>query len=125
MPATPRQKVTGVGGIVFRAKDPDALNKWYEKHLGIDPYTTPWRTAEGVTVFNAMKADTDYFGRMDQQFMLNFRVADLDAMVVQLKADGVKFPKEPEAWEGMGKFAWVEDPEGNRIELWEPEADNK
>ncbi|MDB5182510.1 MAG: putative enzyme related to lactoylglutathione lyase [Candidatus Saccharibacteria bacterium] len=115
--------VTGIGGVFFRAKDPDALAEWYKKHLGVfamDESYEPWKQAAGPAVFLPFAADTDYFGSATQQFMINFRVDDLDGMIKQLKQGGVKIVKEIEEQEGVGRFAHIEDPEGNRIELWEP-----
>ncbi len=115
-------KVTGIGGIMFRAQDPEALSAWYKKHLGIDKLD--WEQQAGLTAFAPCAKGTEYFGNMEQQFMLNFRVEGLDSMLQKLKADGVKIAKDPEEYEGLGRFGWIEDPEGNRIELWEPEAQN-
>ena len=117
------QTVQGFGGFFFRAKDPEGLTKWYRDHLGINPAPTnmemaPWGTDPGVTVFAPFAADTDYFAA-DKTFMLNFRVADLDAMVNQLKSAGIAISHES-TMEGVGRFARIHDPEGNAIELWEP-----
>jgi glyoxylase I family protein len=112
-------KVTGIGGVFFRAKDPAALSAWYEKHLGING--TGWSQQQGQTVFAPFPADTDYFGSQSQNFMLNFRVDDLDASLSQLRMSKVKIVKEVEEQTGVGRFASIEDPEGNRIELWEPQ----
>lgn len=117
------EKVTGIGGIFFRAKDPKALSEWYEAHLGINVAPTdmemePWRTTEGVVVFAPFAAETDYFPA-DRQFMVNFRVADMSAIVAQLRAAGIEVFNETEM-EGLGRFAHLHDPEGNAIELWEP-----
>jgi len=117
------EKVTGVGGIFFRAKDPKGLAKWYETHLGINPAPTdmemvPWRTTEGVVVFAPFAADTDYFPAA-QQVMVNFRVADLDAMLAQFRDAGIE-PFNETTMDGIGRFAHIQDPEGNAVELWEP-----
>jgi glyoxylase I family protein len=114
-------KVTGIGGVFFRAKDPKALTDWYKKHLGINGME--WVQQKGQTVFAPFPADTEYFGSASQQFMLNFRVDDLDGLLSQLKADKVKVVKDVEEQAGVGRFARIEDPEGNPIELWEPEAE--
>ena len=117
--------VTGIGGVFFRAKDPTALSDWYKKHLGVfgmDADYEPWVQQQGPTVFMPFPADTDYFGNESQNFMLNFRVDDLDGLLKQLRADGVKVVKDVEEQTGVGRFASIEDPEGNRIELWEPQA---
>ena len=116
-------KALGIGGLFFRAKDPKALAAWYESELGInlaptDMEMTPWVADAGVTVFAPFSADTDYF-RSDRQFMINFRVDDLDALVAQCRARGIEVKNE-QSMEGLGKFAHIEDPEGNPIELWEP-----
>jgi glyoxylase I family protein len=113
-------KVTGIGGVMFRAEDPKALSAWYKKHLGIDKFK--WEQQAGPTAFAPSAKGTEYFGNMSQQFMLNFRVDDLDSLLKQLKTEHVKIVKDMEEYEGMGRFASIEDPEGNRIELWEPEA---
>lgn len=110
-------KVTGIGGFIFRAKDPEALANWYKKSLGIE--RNKWEQQAGPTAFAPMPEDSDYFDK-SQSFMLNFRVDDLDGMLKKLKANKVKIVKAVEEYEGMGRFASIEDPEGNRIELWEP-----
>lgn len=117
------QKVQGFGGFFFRARDPEGLASWYRDNLGIDPAPTnmdmtPWRSEAGVTVFSPFAADTDYFAS-DKTFMLNFRVADLDAMIAQLTSAGIEVGDKSEM-EGIGCFARIHDPEGNAIELWEP-----
>jgi predicted enzyme related to lactoylglutathione lyase len=115
------EKVTGIGGFFFRAKDPTALAAWYEQHLGIASMTTSrsWSQDAGPTVFAPFPADTDYFGRMDQQVMVNYRVPNLDAMLAQLRAAGAAVEDEiSEA--SFGRFGHATDPEGNRFELWEP-----
>jgi glyoxylase I family protein len=119
----PMEKVTGIGGFFFRAKDPKALAVWYERNLGVTQTPTsysqePWRTEAGVTVFGAFKQDTKYFGRDTQQWMLNFRVRDLAAMVAQLKRAGIEVQVDPTEYPN-GKFALLHDPEGNPIQLWE------
>jgi glyoxylase I family protein len=113
-------KVTGIGGVFFRAEDPDALTDWYKKHLGVfamDSNYEPWIQQKGPTVFMPFPSDTEYFGSKSQQFMINFRVDDLDGLLKKFKDEKVKVVKE-----GVGRFAHIEDPEGNRIELWEPEG---
>ncbi len=117
------EKVTGIGGIFFRAKDPGGLAKWYEEMLGIngaptDMESVPWVSQEGITVFAPFGADTDYFPA-DRAFMLNFRVADLDAMLAQLRGANIDVALE-QTMEGIGRFARIHDPEGNPVELWEP-----
>lgn len=120
-----RQRVTGIGGIFFRARDPDALAAWYREHLGVDEVpsdygTTPWQTAAGTTVFAPFASDTDYFGRPEQSWMINFRVADLDAMIAQLEAAGIAVKRDSETYPN-GRIARLHDPEGNPVELWEPD----
>jgi glyoxylase I family protein len=118
------KRVTGIGGVFFRAKDPKALSEWYKKHLGVfamDDNYEPWVQQKGPTVFMPFAADTEYFGSKSQNFMLNFRVDDLDGMLKQLKANKVKIVKDVQDQEGVGRFASIEDLEGNRIELWEPQ----
>lgn len=119
---TPTVAVRGLGGVFFRARDPEALARWYEEHFGLPPGAAGglWMQTAGPTVFAAFDTDTDYFGRHDQAFMLNFRVDDLDASLAALAARGVEEVKPREEMEGVGRFGWVADPEGNRIELWEP-----
>jgi glyoxylase I family protein len=113
--------VTGIGGIFFRSKDNKALAKWYQEHFGIEAGGDQvWNQEAGMTVFAPFKHDTDYFGSQ-QQFMINFRVSDLSKLLEELRSKGVK--TEPGMQEeSYGKFAWVYDPEGNKIELWEPSA---
>ena len=115
------ERVTGVGGIFFRAGDPGALRGWYAENLGIvDPHGEVWRQEEGPTVFAPFSAGTDYFGSREQAFMLNFRVNDLDAMLAQLRAAGANVDDNVQEEDGVGRFGWAADPEGNRFELWEP-----
>ncbi|SDZ99233.1 VOC family protein [Alkalimonas amylolytica] len=118
------EKVTGIGGIFFRAKDPAALSRWYTEHLGIDPVPdtyqqSPWWQQKGPTVFAPFPADSDYFGKPEQAWMLNFRVLDLDKMVAQLTASAIEVQLDPETYPN-GRFARLHDPEGNPIELWQP-----
>lgn len=119
------ERVLGFGGFFFRAEDPKALAAWYERHLGIDPapgdYVTPcWRQEAGETVFAPFEKLTDYFGNREKAFMLNFRVRDLEAMIAQLEAAGIEVRRDPDSPYPNGSFAWLNDPEGNPIELWEP-----
>jgi catechol 2,3-dioxygenase-like lactoylglutathione lyase family enzyme len=113
--------VTGIGGVFFRARDPQALRAWYAAHLGLEdgPGGAPWRQAAGHTVFAPFPADTDYFPAT-KAFMLNFRVDDLDALMSRLAAAGIAVETRPEEWDGPhGRFARIHDPEGNAIELWQ------
>lgn len=120
------EKVTGIGGVFFRSNNPAALSQWYKDHLGIDltpeDYSRkPWSQEAGPTVFAPFPRDTDYFGRAEQQWMLNFRVSDLDAMVAQLRTAKIDVVVDPETYPN-GRFARLHDPEGNPIELWEPKS---
>lgn len=117
------EKVLGIGGFFFRSKDTEALAKWYADNLGIDivpsDYDTPsWQQAGGSTVFAPFKHDTTYFGSDAQQWMINFRVADLKAMVTQLQGAGITVEVDPETYPN-GLFAQLNDPEGNPIQLWQ------
>ncbi|MET9255682.1 VOC family protein [Streptomyces sp. NPDC003717] len=115
------ERVLGIGGCFLRAADPGALGAWYRDCLGLDADDNGlWEQAPGPTVFAAFEADTDYFGSRDQQVMLNFRVRDLDAMLTQLRAKGAEVAGETQDMPGVGRFGWVTDPEGNRVELWQP-----
>jgi len=118
------EKISGFGGFFFRSKDPKALAQWYETHFGINSMASGelWRQKEGPTVFAPFAEDTDYFGRREQGFMLNFRVDNLDAMLAQLRQGGVKVD-EKILEEQPGRFARAYDPDGNPIELWEPSED--
>ena len=118
------EKVTGIGGFFFRARDGDALAAWYREHLGLDAgHDQIWQQQAGMTVFAPFKEDSDYFAA-DKRWMLNLRVADMNAMLAQLHAKGVEVETRPE-WDDTeyGRFARVHDPEGNPIELWEPPVD--
>jgi predicted enzyme related to lactoylglutathione lyase len=117
-------QVTGIGGFFFRARDAAVLGQWYKEHLGIDltpgDYDVkPWSQEAGPTVFAPFPQDSDYFGRAEQQWMINFRVLDLDAMVEQLRASKIEVTVDPEIYPN-GRFARLHDPEGNPIELWQP-----
>jgi len=113
--------ITGIGGVFFRSRNPESLGAWYEKHFGINSMGSGyiWNQEAGPTVFSPFAEDTDYFGNSGQQFMLNFRVLDLEGLLAELKAENVLID-EKRMNESYGKFAWVYDPEGNKIELWEP-----
>jgi predicted enzyme related to lactoylglutathione lyase len=115
------ERVLGIGGYFMRAADPVALGAWYRDCLGLDADENGlWRQGAGPTVFATFESETDYFGPRDQQAMINFRVRDLDAMLVQLRAKRADVVGETQDIEGVGRFGWVADPEGNRIELWQP-----
>ena len=118
------EKVLGIGGFFWRSRDPKALGKWYETHLGIpgesDSYDDlPWQQQAGTTVFVPFKHDTTYFAP-EQHWMINFRVSDLTAMVAQLEAAGIEVEVDPEHYPN-GWFASLKDPEGNPIQLWQEE----
>ena len=120
------QRVTGIGGIFFKARDPDSLREWYRRHLGLDVQdwgglAFRWHRPEalepeGATVWTVFPESSDYF---PAPFMINYRVADLAAVLAALRAEGCAVDERTETSE-FGKFGWVTDPEGNRIELWEP-----
>ena len=121
------KRVTGLGGIFFKCKDPKKTNEWYKTHLGIDasPYGAKFRWQEedgsaksGYTLWTPFPEDTKYFGSASQSFMINYRVDDIEALVTELKKEGVTLLDEIEASE-YGKFVHILDPEGNKIELWE------
>jgi predicted enzyme related to lactoylglutathione lyase len=110
--------VTGIGGVFFRARDPDALRQWYHRYVGI-PLDEPVE-GEGIIVWAPFSEDTEYFGERSQQSMINYRVKDLDAVIEGLLKAGAEVDDEVVMQEGLGRFAWAVDPEGNRFELWEP-----
>jgi glyoxylase I family protein len=121
---SPRQRVSGIGGLFFRSPDPKKLTEWYQRALGIEPTPSdyehsPWQQAAGPTAFSPFPLDTDYFGAKQQTWMVNFRVPNLDAMVAQLRADGISVDVDSKTYPN-GRFARLHDPDGNPIELWEP-----
>jgi predicted enzyme related to lactoylglutathione lyase len=114
------ERVTGIGGYFVRASDPAALSAWYRDVLGLDlDEHGLWQPPAGPTVFAAFERSSDYFP-VGQQTMLNFRVQDLDAMLAQLRAAGADVAEETQDMDGVGRFGWASDPDGNRIELWQP-----
>lgn len=118
------ERVTGIGGFFFRARDPDSLTRWYSDNLGITPPPSsyeedPWLQTAGPTIFTAMGNDSEVFGAPDRSWAINFRVEDLDAMVAQLEAAGIAVTVHPDTYPN-GRFAELRDPEGNGIQLWEP-----
>ena len=121
------KRVTGLGGVFFKAKDPKALYEWYRKHLGIEsaPYIgAKWRDADhpeipGCNVWAIFPQDTKYFGPGPSPFMINFRVDNLKELLKALRQEGVQVDDKMEESE-YGNFSWIIDPEGNRVELWEP-----
>lgn len=125
------KKVTGLGGIFFKCNDPEKMNEWYSKNLGFqtDAYGTSfeWRHADnvnkkGFSVWSPFPADTKYFEPSKKDFMINYRVENIEDLVEQLKSDGVIIIDEIVQFE-YGKFVHILDPEGNSIELWEPHDD--
>jgi glyoxylase I family protein len=120
------EKVTAIGGLFFRTRDPAALSSWYRDHLGVAPVPTNydelgWRQEAGPTAFAPFPENTDYFGNPKQAWMVNFRVRDLDAMAAQLRAAGIKVELDSTEYPN-GRFGRLHDPEGNPIELWEPKG---
>jgi predicted enzyme related to lactoylglutathione lyase len=120
----PKETVTGIGGVFFRARDPKALAQWYQDHLGV--FVTPqsstdpvWNQQAGPTAFSPFPEKTNYFGDSTKQWMINFRVPDLDKMSRQLEAAGIAVKVDPTTYPN-GRFARIHDPEGNPIELWQP-----
>ncbi|RZS99038.1 VOC family protein [Aquimarina brevivitae] len=121
------KRVTGFGGIFFKSKDPKQIKAWYGKHLGlpVNEYgcTFQWKDKEegkdGSTQWSPFKEDTTYFAPSEKEFMMNFRVENLEKLIAVLKEEGVIIVGEIESYE-YGKFGWILDPEGNKIELWEP-----
>jgi glyoxylase I family protein len=125
----PTQKVLGIGGFFFRARDPSGLARWYHENLGVLLTPTsydqgPWRQEAGPTAFAPFPDTTGYFGARDRMWMINFRVRDLAAMVAQLKAKGIAVKPDTTTYPN-GRFAHLHDPEGNPIELWEPRSPSK
>ena len=121
---TAMEKVTGIGGFFFRAKDPKALALWYQQHLGIltiptSGGETAWQQEAGATAFSPFPETSKYFGDAQKVWMLNFRVRDLDKMAAQLQAAGIEVKIDPQSYP-YGRFARLHDPEGNPIELWQP-----
>lgn len=128
----PQQRVTGLGGFFFKSNDPKKLGAWYRQHLGLPideqwcGWSFEWRDAaqpmrKGYTVWSAFEGNTKYFRPSRKPFMINFRVANLARVLAQLKKERVRVDPKTEESE-FGKFGWVMDPEGNRIELWQPPA---
>jgi predicted enzyme related to lactoylglutathione lyase len=120
------KRVTGIGGIFFKCEDPKAIKEWYATHLGIpvDNYgwTFWWKDKDGnecSTQWSPFEAKSNYFAPSEKPFMINYRVDDLEALLAVLKEEGVTIVGEIETYD-YGKFGWILDPEGNKIELWEP-----
>jgi glyoxylase I family protein len=120
----PTERVTGIGGLFFRARDPKVLAQWYQDHLGVfvlpqSPNDPVWNQQAGPTAFAPFPEKTNYFGDATKQWMINFRVSDLDKMAGQLEAAGITVKVDPTTYPN-GRFARIHDPEGNPIELWQP-----
>jgi predicted enzyme related to lactoylglutathione lyase len=122
------KKVTGIGGIFFKCKDPNIMKEWYKTHLGIDTNdygaTFEWREDEnpdqkGSTTWSPFSESTKYFEPSEKDFMINYRVADLEALVEELKKEGVTIVDKIESYD-YGKFVHIMDVEGNKVQLWEP-----
>jgi predicted enzyme related to lactoylglutathione lyase len=123
------KRVTGIGGIFFKGQDAEGLRNWYREHLGIEAeeyggYAFEWRDAAnpdkvGQTIWSIFAGHTKYFEPGAASFMINYRVDDLEAVIAELRSEGVTIAGEIQASE-YGKFGWIMDPEGNKIELWEP-----
>lgn len=121
------QRVTGIGGIFFKAEDPKALGAWYRDHLGLD--VTAWGGAifswggagspPGMTIWSAFPQDSKHMAPSSAPFMINYRVADLDGLLAALRAEGCNVLEKTDTTD-QGKFGWVIDPEGNKVELWQP-----
>ena len=123
------KRVTGIGGVFFKAKDPETLRAWYQKHLGLEfdaygsvVFSCPddeeqRQTAQ--TVWSLFPSDTKYFDPSSAPFMINYRVENLANLLEALRSEGVEVDESTEQPE-YGRFGWIMDPEGNRIELWEP-----
>ncbi|MDP4291832.1 MAG: VOC family protein [Bacteroidota bacterium] len=123
------KRVTGIGGVFFKCKDPDKMKEWYNIHLGLvnDEYGTSfeWRQCDdvskkGFTIWSPFTDKTKYFEPSTKEFMINYRVENLEELVEQLKKEGVRIVDDIECFE-YGKFVHIMDPEGNKIELWEPD----
>ncbi|QSX33124.1 VOC family protein [Shewanella avicenniae] len=123
------QRVTGIGGIFFKSADPQRIANWYRDHLGLD--VADWGgavfqwggegSAPGMTIWSVFAADSDKMAPSNVPFMLNFRVADLEQLLAALRAEGCEVLDETESSE-FGKFGWVLDCDGNKVELWQPPA---
>ena len=118
-----KHSILGIGGVFFKARDPAALAAWYREHLGVpvaaEGTHAVFADKQANTIWSTFPADTNYFTPSTAPFMLNYRVADLEAMLAQLRAAGAAVDDRVEESE-FGKFGWATDPEGNRFELWQP-----
>lgn len=126
-----KPQITGIGGIFFRTTDTNRTRAWYKEHLGLasESWGTsfPWRDYEhpdnpGSTTWGVFADESDYFGNSGQEFMINYRVNDLDALLESLERQGIFPVKSTETFD-YGKFVWIDDVDGRRIELWEPKDD--
>jgi predicted enzyme related to lactoylglutathione lyase len=125
------KRVTGIGGIFFKAKDPEGMRAWYKTHLGIDVQewggaAFSWagedgKPSGGTTIWSVSAMESDTYAPSTSPFMINYRVADVDALLDALRAEGCNVFGNSEDSE-YGKFGWVIDPEGNKVELWQPPA---
>jgi predicted enzyme related to lactoylglutathione lyase len=119
------ERATGIGGVFFRARDPEALVTWYAENLGVpvqdDGYVVFPPGTGAACVWSPFRENTDYWPA-EKQAMVNFTVPDLDAMLAQLRSAAVEVDDRVEELPGIGRFGWAVDPEGNRFELWEPES---
>ena len=122
------QKVTGIGGVFFKARDPKQLMEWYDQHLGLQfqhgYIQFKWADEQsnkttGSTTFAIFKEDSAHFSPSEKPYMINFRVSDLRALLTELREKGVTITGDMQEYE-YGRFGWIVDPEGNKIELWEP-----
>jgi predicted enzyme related to lactoylglutathione lyase len=129
---TAPRRVTGIGGVFFKVRDPASLGEWYRSRLGIDVQEGGWAVFQwrdhedpsraGTTVWSLFPEGTEYLGASEQRAMINYRVADLDAVLAALRLEGVTVDERIEET-AEGRFGWITDPEGNRIELWQPPPD--
>jgi predicted enzyme related to lactoylglutathione lyase len=124
-------RITGIGGVFFKSRNDNvALRTWYQKHLGMSlesfggailRWPDDKGEDKGLTVWHVAEKESKWFSPSDSPFMINYRVDDLDELIAQLRADGIEIIKGPESHEN-GKFAWIMDPDGNKVELWQPMA---
>jgi predicted enzyme related to lactoylglutathione lyase len=119
------KRVTGIGGIFFKSENPKAIKEWYSKHLGVGE-VFKWHEVDNIktdtpaqTVWSPFKKETDYFAPSEKPFMFNYRVENLEELIEVLKSEGVQQVGKIESF-SYGKFGWIMDPEGNKVELWEP-----
>lgn len=125
------KRVTGIGGVFFKSRDPSGLASWYKTHLGLDVQewggaVLRWQSEDnpegrGSTTWSPFAAETNYFAPSTANFMVNYRVADIHALIAALRVEGVEVVGEIEETE-YGKFGWILDPDGNKLELWQPPA---